>query len=69
VWVRDGEGVKSIDVQAGLTDGTNTEIRGEGLTDGLEVVIGEIQVAAADAGTGTNPFVPQMPRRGGGGRR
>jgi HlyD family secretion protein len=67
VWVRDGEGVKSIDVQAGLSDGTNTEVRGDGLSDGLEVVIGEVQPGSAGAAgaTSTNPFVPQMPGRGG----
>ena len=59
--------MKSIDVQAGLTDGTNTEVRGKGLSDGLEVVIGEVQAGAPGAAgaTSTNPFVPQMPGRGG----
>jgi hypothetical protein len=59
--------VKSIDVRAGLTDGTNTEIIGDGVTEGMEVVIGEVQAGSAGGATSTNPFVPQMPR--GGGRR
>jgi HlyD family secretion protein len=64
VWVRDGEGVKAMDVRAGLSDGLNTEITGEGVTEGLEVVIGEVQPGAAGGPqTSTNPFVPQMPGR------
>jgi HlyD family secretion protein len=64
IWVKDGEGVKPIEVRAGLTDGTSTEITGEGVTEGMEVVVGEIQAPAGGAAaTSTNPFVPQMPGR------
>jgi hypothetical protein len=52
-----------------VNDGVNTEITGEGISDDTEVVTGEVQVAADGGGATKNPFVPQMPRRGGGNRR
>jgi HlyD family secretion protein len=64
VWVKDGEGVKSIDVRAGLTDGLNTEVTGEGVQEGMEVVVGEIQPGAEGETGSKNPFLPQF-RRGG----
>jgi HlyD family secretion protein len=68
VWVRAGEFLKPIHVRAGITDGTVTEIRGEGLTEGLEVVTGEIRAESA-AATNTNPFGPPQFGKGGSGRR
>jgi HlyD family secretion protein len=62
IWVLDGSLVRPIRVQAGLSDSTQTEVSGEGLSEGLEVVLSE-QVRAA-AATTTNPFTPQF--RGGG---
>jgi HlyD family secretion protein len=56
VWVLAGEFLKPIHVRAGITDGTVTEIRGEGLTEGMEVVTGEIH--SETAGGNTNPFGP-----------
>ena len=49
-------------MQVGLTDDVTTEIEGEGITDGLAVVTGEGEKAAADSDT-TNPFVPKMPKK------
>jgi HlyD family secretion protein len=64
VWVRSGEFLKPIHVRAGITDGTVTEVRGEGLTEGLDVVTGEIHTEAG-AATNTNPFgPPQFGKRG-----
>jgi len=64
VWVADGTGlVKPVKVTVGITDGINTEVQGEGLTEGLEVIVGEMSADAQAAG-GTNPFMPQMPGRG-----
>ncbi|HEY7115067.1 MAG TPA: efflux RND transporter periplasmic adaptor subunit [Tepidisphaeraceae bacterium] len=64
VWVKDGEGAKSIDVRAGLTDGLNTEITGDQVREGMEVIVGEIQPGAGGGPAGsTNPFLPQF-RRG-----
>jgi len=45
VWVRDGGALKPVDVRLGLTDGTSTELVGDALAEGAEVVIG---LAAAD---------------------
>jgi hypothetical protein len=57
-------------VRAGLTDGTNTEVQGDGLKEGAEVVIGEVIAMTAGANQTTNPFAPpQMRGRGGGGNR
>lgn len=68
LWVKDGNFVKPIRVYAGLTDGVQTVVSGEGVTEDLDVVIGEV-VATADTGApqATNPFMPQFPRRGAGG--
>jgi HlyD family secretion protein len=58
VWVRDGEFVRPISVIVGLSDGTNTEIRGEGANEGTEVIVSEaIQSSGDDA---TNPFTPRF---------
>jgi len=64
VWVADGPYVRPIEVQIGATDGVSTEIQGDGLTEGLEVVIGEVSASAA-GGDPTNPFIPKLPPRGG----
>ena len=71
LWVKDGAFVKPIKVKIGLTDGSNTEVIGEELTEGMEVITGEARAddpAGADA---KNPFMPQFgrPAGGGGGRR
>ncbi len=41
LWVRIAGGApKAIDVRTGLTDGVSTEISGEGIEEGLEVILG-----------------------------
>ncbi|MCC7145975.1 MAG: efflux RND transporter periplasmic adaptor subunit [Phycisphaeraceae bacterium] len=62
IWVKDGSFVRPVSAQAGLTDGVMTEIQGDGVTEGLEVVTG-VQVAESTPTTTTNPFMPQI-RRG-----
>jgi HlyD family secretion protein len=76
IWVSDGEYVRAIPVTAGLSDGINTEISGEGVQEGLEVITGDVApgtVQAAAPSAGASPFTPQMPARtrpgGGGGPR
>jgi HlyD family secretion protein len=72
VWTKDGDFVRPIEVQVGVSDGTTTEVSGgEDLKEGLEVITGEVKVAAAGRGGGDtqNPFAPQIlrgGRRGGG---
>ena len=68
LWVRDGKFVRPVEVKAGLSDGVATEVAGEELKEGMEVVIGVTQNgnnSAGGAATTTNPF---QPRFGGGSR-
>lgn len=64
VWVADGPFVKPIEVTAGLSDGTDTEVQGSGLAEKQSVVLG-LQLASGpgDSDPATNPFVPQNPFR------
>ncbi|MFA5203227.1 MAG: efflux RND transporter periplasmic adaptor subunit [Lentisphaeria bacterium] len=65
VWVLDGALVRPVAVHAGITDGIVSEISGEGVTEGLTVVVGEKTAATTETPTsGTvNPFTPKMPSR------
>lgn len=68
VWVVTDRGlVRPIQVTLGISDGTNTEIRGDGIDAGLPVVVGEkgdgeSEGAPGNADKTTNPFLPQMPK-------
>ena len=55
LWVKDPDGqhVRQIDVQTGLTDGTMTEISSPDVKEGMEVVIG----VALKGGTGHGPTI------------
>jgi len=58
VYVKDGPGVRAIEVQVGLSDRINTEISGDEVKAGLEVIVGEnIVDAGSDA---ANPFAPKI---------
>jgi HlyD family secretion protein len=63
VWVQQGDYVRPIKVRVGMSDGTMTEVDGEKLQEGLEVVLGEQQRATSSTTSTTNPFVPQLPVR------
>jgi hypothetical protein len=64
VWTLDEKGKPvAINVKAGLTDNTFTEVTGEGLTEGMELLVGVNEVKGNNPAA-TNPF--QM---GGGMRR
>jgi HlyD family secretion protein len=63
VWVKEGQYVRPVMVRAGLTDGTNTEVQGDGLKENDEVVIGEVISMSPGAGQTTNPFGPPQMRR------
>jgi len=76
LWAKEGAYVRPIAVKLGLTDGTWTEVMGEGVTPGLVVVTGVVstEMPADASAAGSNPFLPQFGRRGGpggggGGRR
>jgi HlyD family secretion protein len=67
LWIQDGEFVRPVRVHTGLTDGAMTEVEGESLTEGQDIVAGEqTQASVASASDTTNPFAPKIPRRGGG---
>ena len=62
VWVIDGDKVRSLDVTLGPSDGSYTEISGEGIHEGLTVVVGQARAEAATEAA-ANPFLPRFPRR------
>jgi len=41
VWVVDGGKPRGIDVRVGLSDGAMTEVSGDGVAEGLEVIVGQ----------------------------
>ena len=64
IWTTENGFVRPIRVKVGLTDDVQTEVSGEGLAEGTEVVIGEQQAQPAASSDTKNPFVPQFPGRG-----
>jgi len=66
IWVAEGDFVRPKEVTVGETDGINTEIAGDDLKEGTDIVDGEIE-HSSDSNSGMhNPFLPQMGRRRGG---
>jgi HlyD family secretion protein len=63
IWIQQGNFVRPIKVEVGQTDGTMTEVSGEELKEGLQVVLGQQQEGQQTVTNPTNPFVPQL-RRG-----
>ncbi|HUE16787.1 MAG TPA: efflux RND transporter periplasmic adaptor subunit [Planctomycetaceae bacterium] len=69
LWILGQTGlVQPLDVRVGSTDGTTTEVSGDGLKEGMQVVVGEDseeQLARQEV-TGSeeasNPFVPKPPK-------
>jgi len=65
LWVVQGQYVRPIPVRSGLSDGTQVEVSGEDLREGLDVVTGVREAPAAGSPSDvTNPFTPKMPKRG-----
>jgi HlyD family secretion protein len=60
VWVHDGRHAYPVNVSIGLTDGFMTEVQGEDLKEGLEVIIGKKQQQVNDLTA--SPFTPQAMR-------
>jgi HlyD family secretion protein len=48
--------LKSVRVQTGVTDGSFTEVRGEGVREGMKVIAGTLQRQTAESESSTNPF-------------
>ncbi|HEV2437341.1 MAG TPA: efflux RND transporter periplasmic adaptor subunit [Verrucomicrobiae bacterium] len=58
IWLEDGNYVRPVQVQAGITDGVNTAVNAADLQEGAVVVTGEV---AGRAQTGSrNPFLPVL---------
>jgi HlyD family secretion protein len=64
LWIPEGAYVRPLPLRAGLTDGTMTEVEGEGLTQGMIIVTG-VQTPDNNQTSTKNPFTPQFRRRGG----
>jgi HlyD family secretion protein len=64
VWVQEGKYVRPVEVKIGATDGTQTEVSGDGVKEGMKVVLGVMQDNTLADGGETNPFgPPKFPRR------
>ena len=70
LWFEDANGkLQSVRVQTGITDGTTTEVRGTGVTEGMKVIAGTIS-ATQTATTATKSSTPfQSGQQQGGGQR
>ncbi len=55
VWVLEDGKPRAIEVRVGLSDGAMTEVNGEGITEGLEVIVGQGGTNAAPAQKGAPP--------------
>jgi HlyD family secretion protein len=60
LWVVRGQYVRPVPVLAGLSDGTNVEVTGQGLSENMEVVTGLQEFAAQ--GDVSNPFTLKPPK-------
>jgi HlyD family secretion protein len=60
LWVPQGGLVKPLPVQIGVTDGSQTEAQGEGLTEGLPVVVGAKGKETSKSSQTGSPFAPQI---------
>ena len=63
LWLAAGEYVRPLAVKAGLSDGAMTEVSGENLAEGLDVVTG-VQFQAGAKPDTSNPFTPSFSRGG-----
>ena len=64
IWVQAAEGLlRPIEVKLGMTDGAATEVSGDEIEEGMEVITGEVAPEMAAAPGGTNPFAPKFPNR------
>jgi HlyD family secretion protein len=62
LWVRAADGLRPLEARTGLTDGRRTEVRGDGVAEGLEVVVRSSQSADTAPTADANPFTPQFGR-------
>jgi HlyD family secretion protein len=61
LWVDENGFARPIRVRVGLSDGLMTEVQGDELKDGMEVVVGELRPNGGSSASGSaSPFTPQM---------
>ncbi|HAA05394.1 MAG TPA: RND transporter [Syntrophobacteraceae bacterium] len=65
LWVAQGDGVAPIPVQVGISDGSSSEVQGDGLKEGLQVVVGEQPKQESAPAPGGSPFTPRIFRGSG----
>lgn len=67
IWYVDGTGaLHTTRVRIGRTDGQKTQIEGQGIVEGMQVVTSVSGGTSTTAATTTNPFQPSRPPGGGG---
>jgi HlyD family secretion protein len=59
LWVKDGNYVRPVEVRKGANDDQDTEVSGDAVQEGMEVVVGEIRAADENADE-NNPFAPRF---------
>lgn len=62
LWLLVNNQLKPAEATVGITNGTFTEVAGDGLKEGEAVIYG-IQTADAASNDTVNPFAPKMPKR------
>jgi len=60
LWTPHGSSVRPIPVDAGLSDGSMTEVRGDGVKEGMPVVVSEERKTASSPSPGGSPFTPRL---------
>lgn len=64
VWIKNGAGIRGIEVKTGLSDGIYTELVAGELPENAEVITADLGKNKSAAATGsTNPFLPKPPQR------
>lgn len=56
IWIKSGDTIHPVEVSAGITDGVDTAVTGDGLHEGDEAITGEVAVTKDEA---KNPFLPK----------
>jgi len=68
LWITQGQYLKPIKVNLGLTDGSLTEVQSPKLKEGMQVVVGE-RLKEESPASAASPFTPQLFRRSGSGQK
>ena len=68
IWYLDSAStLKPVRVHTGLTDGSRTQVTGNGVTEGMQIIVGaNTGTATTTSATATNPLQPQSTSRRGG---